>query len=428
MPPHCARSRASRGKAALFAVVLAALAFGGVARAEPDLFSRDTVFGLVDLRAAAGEGETSWIDGGFGKTRFGGDGDGGWRGHAAMADAILLWKPRFSWDVSAVVDAEVQPGPDYRADLGEAYLVYRPVPHSDWRFSGRLGYFYPPVSLEHDGPGWTLTRTITPSAINSWIGEEVKVIGAEASIEHELSGQQLALTGAVFGYNDTAGTLLTYRGWALDDVRATAFIDYPLPALSAFAASVQPSETYPTREADGRAGYYLRADWRTPGPVAFNALYYDNGGDKVSVTSSGQWAWATRFANLGMSVDLDARTQLLSQLMSGRTLMGFPTNDGLWFDVDFDAAYLLLTHSFGADALTGRLDWFRTRDRSMVAVDNNDEHGWAATAAWRHDLSRHARLMLEALHVDSDRPSRLYGGVMPKQAQTTLQSSLRLTF
>ena len=60
---------------------------------------------------------------------------------------------------------------------------------------------------------------ITPSAINSWIGEEVKVVGVEGTATHPLAGGRLSGTFGLFGFNDTAGTQLAFRGWALHDRR-----------------------------------------------------------------------------------------------------------------------------------------------------------------------------------------------------------------
>jgi len=37
-------------------------------------------------------------------------------------------------------------------------------------------------------------------------------------------------------------------------------------------------------------------------------------------------------------------------------------------------------------------------------------------------------LVLEALHVSSDRPGRVSAGVVPEQDQTVLQSALRMRF
>src|SRR5689334_1177045 len=95
------------------------------ARADVDLASPETVSALVDLRLAVADGERSWVDGGFGKTRFGGD--GGAQAHAAIADAALLWTPRFSWDLTGLFDIEAQSGQDRGIDVVEAYLRYRPV-------------------------------------------------------------------------------------------------------------------------------------------------------------------------------------------------------------------------------------------------------------------------------------------------------------
>jgi hypothetical protein len=70
------------------------------------------------------------------------------------------------------------------------------------------------------------------------------------------------------------------------------------------------------------------------------------------------------------------------------------------------------------------VDLFGVTDRSTRTLDNNDEHGWSATAAWRRDLNAHANVVLEALYIDSTRPSR----PVPHEAQTVVQTALRLRF
>ena len=47
-------------------------------------------------------------------------------------------------------------------------------------WSVKAGAFFPTISLENDDLGWTSPYTLTPSAINSWIGEELRTIGSEA--------------------------------------------------------------------------------------------------------------------------------------------------------------------------------------------------------------------------------------------------------
>ena len=96
----------------LTAVIAAAALAGaaGAACAQVDLLSPETVHGLVDVRIAAADGEASFVDGGFGKTLYGGTNDGGWRAQADLAEVGLEWRPRFSWELSAVVEAIAQPG------------------------------------------------------------------------------------------------------------------------------------------------------------------------------------------------------------------------------------------------------------------------------------------------------------------------------
>ena len=398
-----------------------------------ELFSPQSFTGLIDLRAAGADGERSWLDGGFGKFRFGGDGSGSFQGDAAIADAALAWKPRLSWDLSAVVDGEVQRTDGYHADLIQAYLVYKPVPRGDTRYQVRVGLFYPPISQEHEGATWDVADTITPSAINSWVGEEVKVAGAEATVSHRFGGHEISATGAVFGDNDTSGTLLTFRGWGFNDVKAGAIGSLPLPPLNPAYMIGQPPETYAAREVDKRIGYYAKLDWRPPGKASFNAFYYNNNGNEVGVDKDGQWAWATQFWNLGARLQLDDQTHVLSQVMTGQTLMGFPNGRSVWYNIGFTSAYLLAAHSEGRSTFTGRVDYFETSDRNFRpltdgAEEDWSEKGWAITGAYHFNVSSHANLYVEALHSQSDRPSRLQSGIPRKQLQTLLQTSLRLTF
>jgi hypothetical protein len=341
---------------------------------------------------------------------------------------VLEWKPRFSFAVSGVLSVQAQSKVEPGFDLDEAYLELRAPPGAFGRLSARIGVFYPPVSMEHDGVGWTTPDMLSASALNSWIGEEVKVAGVEATWRRDIGGHQLEATGAVFGWNDTAGTLLTFRGWSLGETRAGARTGYDLPPLSPFAKLFQPDETYPFRELDNRAGYYGRLEWRPPGPVAFNVLYYDNAGNRTAVDSEGQWAWETRFTNLGVRWEPSPDTRVLAQAMTGETRMGFRMGGDLWFDAAYRAAYLLAAHKLGGDTVSGRIDGFEIRDRTFRLIDDNQETGWAATASWRHRLAPHADLIVEAQHIDSKRAARRLDGEDPRQGQTILQTALRLSF
>lgn len=396
----------------------------GRAHAQADLFSQDTFHGLVEARLSTASGERSWLDGGFGKTGVSAGGDE----PAALSQAALEWTPKFNFAVSAVVSAFVQPTLDPSVDLGEAYLKLKAPPSAAGRLSARVGLFYPPVSMEHDGTAWTTPDMLSASALNSWIGEEVKVAGLEVTWQRSLGAHQIEAAAALFGGNDTAGTLLTFRGWALGETRTGLRTAFGLPPLSQFAAQFQAGETYPFRELDRRAGYYARLEWRPPATVSFNALYYDNGGDRTAVDSEGQWSWDTRFTNLGFRWEPSGDTRVLIQAMSGRTLMGYVMPGGIWFDVGFQSAYLLAQRRVGDDMVSGRIDAFRTRDHTFQAIDDNNETGWAVTASWRHRLAPHLDLLLEAQHVDSKRPARLLAHEAARQDQDVLQSALRFSF
>jgi hypothetical protein len=403
-----------------------AAVWAGSAAAQVDLVSADTIHGVVDLRAAAADGEPSFTQEGFGKLRYGGRASGDAGSHVQVAEAAIEWTPRLNWAWSAVIDAGYQPGQEQPIDLYQAYVLFKPVPRSTTQFRARAGYFYPPVSLEHDARVWGLTDTITPSAINSWAGEEVKVVGAEATLTHDFGDNQLTATGGVFGYDDTAGTLLTFRGWALHDLKSQATGGFDLPPLSHFDSMLQSSDSYSTREIDRRLGYYAKLEWRPPIPVTLEALYYDNAGDGVSVQGYLQWAWKTRFTDVGATAQLGPHTRLAAQAIDGSTMIGKASFPLAY--VDFRAAYLRLTQDVGKGALTGRLDLFDTHDEAPFPPAPLSEHGWALTTAWRQPLTKTVDLRLEAIHVDSTRPERVLAGKAPRQRQNLVQSSLRFSF
>jgi hypothetical protein len=417
-------SRAAPGLALTAFAVAAALS--GAARAE--VLSAEAVHGFAEATFGASGGERSWLDGGFGKTSLSGDRSGGLKVEPRLSEAAIEWKPRFNFAVSAVLVAEAQPQLDPAFDVTEAYLALRAPPSRAGRLSARIGYFYPPVSLEHDGVAWSTPDMLSASALNSWIGEEVKVAGAEGALRRSFGAHELAATAAVFGWNDTSGTLLSFRGWALHGVKAGWSTHFDLPPLSPYMAARQGAETYPRLELDHRAGYYGRIEWRPPAPVTIEAFYYDNVGDRVAVNSELQWAWETRFFNLGVRWDMDERTTILAQALNGETLMGYRTPGGLWVDMGFHAAYVLARRQIGEDAISGRLDWFETNDRTLQDLDDNDETGWALTAAWRKRLAPHADLLFEAQHVASRRPARALAAEPALRTQTSLQTALRLSF
>lgn len=425
--------RARRRAIAAGAITMALFGNAGAVRAEglfsgADLFSAQRFSGHADLRLGLANGEPSWLDEGFGKSRFGSNNDGV-DARVTLAEASLAWEPIFAWPIEGYVHAQYTGEQKTEIDLVEAFATFRAPPMQAGRFKMRGGLFYPPVSLEHQHNAWRTIYSITPSAINTWIGEEVKVVGVEASFERSFGAHKFAATGSVFGYNDTSGTLLSWRGWALHDLKTTMFSDQALPdrpfGLFPTVFFFQAPRTEPFREVDGIIGYYARADWRAPDVVALNIVRYNNRGDGTSA-EEGQISWETYFTNIGLTLDLSENTIALAQGMYGRTYFG--RSDPPIVDVKYAAAYALINHSWGPHSLTGRFDWFETTDQTFVALDNNNERGWALLAAYGYEINKNNTLMAEIMRISSDRPTRAEAAIDPTQVQLVFQLNWRIGF
>ncbi len=426
-----------RGLRRLAIVLAIAMAGNAPLRAEPgatDLLSAETLTATADLRLTAVDGERSWLAGGFGKARYGGDDPqrpAPLTVEPRFAEAALIWQPRFTWSLSGTVVGLAQGhGDRIEPGLSEAYLSWKPLSGGTVRLSARAGLMWPPVSLEQSGPEWAVTESITPSAINSWLGEEVKITGAELTATAQLGGHKLALTGGLFDANDTAGALLAFRGWALHDHKAVAFRANPLPPLDAFLATVQPAYSHAVIEMDGgyfrRPGYYAKLAWDPPVPVHVEYLHYDNASNPESVDEYMEWGWRTKFDNIGLVASLAPDTQLRVQGLAGHSLMGYPVDGARWVDLRFRSGYALLTHYFERGSVSARAETFRTRNRGSALTAADDENGWSAMLAARRSFGPHVTALVEALHIESRKDARERVGLAPDQSTTQLQASMRL--
>jgi hypothetical protein len=405
--------------------LLLAAVFGLGGRAAAQEGQGVTLGALLDLRVSASPTTTSFLDGGLGKVRYGGEG-GERRFGFHFAQASLVLKATLSDELFARVQLNVDPE-DYPVpglsgvDIVEAYGAYRPTLSRTLGLRLKAGIFFPPVSLEHDGFAWSTTRTLTPSAVNSWIGEEVRATGLEGSLAVLLPSSDLVLTGAVFGGNDPDGSLMAWRGWALHDRQSGMTDRLPLAPLPDLGSDFprQAAWTAPFREVDGRAGWYAAASWKRPQGVELRALYLDDGGDLTSV-ARGQYAWDTRFASIGARVPVGS-FELLAQGVDGSTRMG----PGPAVDVSFRAAYALAGVSAGRHRLALRGDVFETVDEKGGEYS---EHGWALTACWTVTATEKVRLVLEGLRVDSTRPTRYDLGLPARAVETLWQAALRIRY
>ena len=418
-----------------FIQTLALFLAPAAAHADADWFGRDTVQGLVQVQAGAFDGVASWTRGGFGKTVFGG-------GSSLLATGEAVWRPDLSDAVSLVVDAVAQPRFGPELGLGEGYILYKPIPTSALRIQGRAGLLYAPLSLEHDsapGEPWSVQDVITPSAINSWAGEELKTLGIEGQVKRVSDTATIGLTLGLFGDNDTSGTLLALRGWSFSNLVSTSSSRLRLPPLSDYVDPVQADRTKPVTSVDGRIGGYVKAEASDRSGASLNGFYYDNNADLGS-ENHGQWAWRTRFVGLGAVYPIAPFAILNGQVVDGRTKARLGETDGYPFDVAFKAAYVKLTVAAGAEKFSTRIDAFETRSPHPGVGSVNyqpgpldpdetySETGWSGLAAWMHPLTAQQSLIFEVLQVNWKRDYLADFGEAPKQSSTTVQAAYRHTF
>ena len=400
------------------------------AAAETDLklFSADAFELSGDLRFVAVDGEKSWTEGdAFGKLRSGSDGE--LRVQPQLGNVSIVWKPQFTWSFGATVVGSIQGGQRTEAGLSQAYLTFKPMRGSKLAFSARAGLMWPPISLEHEGADWHVGDSITPSAINSWIGEEVRPVAAEATLATDLGEHKLRATAALMAANDTSGTLLTFRGWALHDRTTLAFRRQPLPPLEDPVEYYQAPYTHPLLDVGPgfahRPGYYAKIAWQPPVPVRVELFRYDNRADPEAVNEDLEWGWRTWFDNISVVADLGSGAELKAQAMQGRTRMGTAETGERWINNRFRSAFLLLTRPFGRFGLSARLDLFDTRNRGSDVREEYDDKGWSAMLAAKREWGRFTGLV-ELLHVSSRREDREEAGLDARQHQTQLQAELRM--
>ncbi|WP_262691331.1 hypothetical protein [Kordiimonas aestuarii] len=389
---------------------------------------------LADARVTLADGEPSWFKDWLGKGRYGGT---HWAGNDVeglrLAEASILAKAEISWDLSGFVHAKFDHEQGKPLDLVEAYLEYKPAPRSAISYEGRLGLMFPHISRENVGMAWTSPYTITPSAINSWVGEEIRALALEGKAKYRSGAHSLSLTAALFGFNDPAGTLLAFRGWALNDYKVGAFSQLPLANLPSIGAdsdflNKQPLWVHPVNEIDGRPGYYASLDWDYAKRLKAGVFYYDNRGDPEELKRK-QYGWDTRFWNFYAEAEPLRGMKLISQYMTGSTKMGRQRYRGMYpVDVDFEAVFVLLSQKFERNRVSVRYDWFATDDNTFVEEDNNNEWGHAWTVALSREFRKHDQLILEYLQLDSWRPARKTIGYAADQEQSIIQISYRLRF
>jgi hypothetical protein len=234
-------------------------------------------------RAITVESRVAWIDGRFGRLTEGRRPDtfeSLGRGEAHLG---VEWTPSAALLLRLHGTARTEPDAagGWRAGLTEAFVQYRPELRPSLALRFRGGLLFPPTSRENVDPLWQSPYTLTLSAVNTWIGEELRPVGLDVAAQlGEPGGSRFELAGMTFGGSDTAGALLAWRGWAMGARLSVAGETLPLPPLPRWRRAERSASSWPrapgrsTSSTGGSAGTSgaagparERASSRRPGPT-----------------------------------------------------------------------------------------------------------------------------------------------------------------
>jgi hypothetical protein len=391
--------------------VAAAMYFcAGAARAD--------IEASVDLRLLDSDGRNSFMDGGLGKLRYDSHDDG-----LQMARARLAWRDGIGGNWHANVDLSAWSLHDHNAiDITEGWLEWRPVPQSAWRSNLKIGAFYPPISLEHRTSGWSNPYTIDSSALNTWVGEELRTIGAQYELDHlgiAAGGRfDWGVHAAVYGWNDPAGVIVALRGFSLNDRQTPLFGRIGTYAYGGREQRVIFSEI------DHRAGYHAGAYVKSDTGIEVRALHYDNRADPTAPKPSiGDYAWHTKFDTAGLRWDGAHRTALIAQWLEGTT-RATPDPRYSW---GYRTWFVLVAQDFGKHRIAIRHDDFSMwQDTEYLTGSGAKDDGSAWTLGWTWSVREHVEVAAEWLRIDSRYNARAMLGEAPHAVEHSVQLALRL--
>ena len=380
----------------------------------------------ADERLVAAPNDTSWTRGGFGKTRYG---DGQTRLH--FGGAAVYASAQITPELLALGQVQYQTSGHSGFSLLEAWLRYRPVSTTPWRWFVRAGVFFPPVSLENEGVGWTSPWTISSSAINTWTGEELRAVGGEFQLEHRGEIDSWELRAALFRRDDAAGGVLASRGWSIGDL--VSGIGSRLREANAAVSEeggALPRYYDPFRNL-GRShvGDYAAITWHAPGQTRVSLMHFDNRADPAASAfyagGDREFAWRTRFWSLGGRTDTATLTWM-AQLIDGNTTSEQAAAQPL--GTHFRAVFVLVGWNLGAWRPALRIEHFSARTPSANADWRQSEHGNAMTAALNWRPRDGLRFTAELLRIDSTATVRAEYGLPAHAIDTQVQLNMRVFY
>jgi hypothetical protein len=397
--------------------------------------------GIVDVRATSTDSLTSYLAGGQGKF---GTSDGSQFSLAQAGVQLAI-----DWDnglsahsiINAYYTEMAENNNDSVIGFTEAYVKYRSLPNDfGYRWQTKLGIFYPEISLENNAYAWASKNTLNSSSLNTWIGEEVRVLGGELKLTRlgKLTNNKydLSVSSSLFTNNDPSGALLAWHGWTMSSrqtlwTEKRAFPWFPARDPGGDLAG-QADKSDPFLEVDHKVGYHVRAEWKLHRQGELSVGYYNNRAVPYKVIE-GQYGWHTRFYHLGAKWQLNKNLVLIAQYLNGDTLM--QSHKGV--DVvnnSYTNGFVALTYKWGDFALskqhksTIRLEDFSVDDNDQTLGDDNNENGQALTLNHSYRVNKQWFLSTEFIYIDSHRPARYYTHQAVELVEKQVQLAARYFF
>jgi hypothetical protein len=259
---------------------------------------------------------------------------------AAQVQIGVDWRPSMTLGAHVHLIARNDADGGHRARFGatEAYLEQN-FHRGEDRLHIMEGAFFLPTTRENVDALWETPYTLTPSALNSWLGEEFRPIGVDAAytIRHSLT-----FGATVFRGNDTFGGLPAARGWMMRD--HWALLGEHLPVDAEYFTSV-------SAETDHRLGWSTRARWSSDRFTA-QLTHIDNRSDALD--HGELFNWMTRFDIAGADYTFNDWT-VAAESGWGPTIIRVA---GVPYTTNLLAEYLLVSRRLGRGRATIRGDKF----------------------------------------------------------------------
>ena len=345
---------------------------------------------LLDVRLVRAGPATSWTDRGVGKLRYGGKATASGFERAtrlSLAQLAIEMGATLPWDIRA--QAQINFEHDL-ADNDTPWLI-EAILRKEWGaasqgFGLQAGLMNVPFSLEHVGPAWSPEYTITASALNSWLWEDLSLAGVEGEWWHMTGAVRFsALAGVGYG-PDQFGRLLALRGWAMGDGLSGLNSDLALPNRT--------DRTEVFDERDGRPSGYTWLSLSDKQQIAeVKVGYFNNGGDE-----SEPGVWRTHFTTVAATIHPHPSIDVLAQYLDGKARVREPANDS-----SLKAYFALLSWHAVRQRVSVRYDHFELGDLDGPPITT--EEGHAVTVAYQYQLGLRHRLAAEYIWLDSDRPA-----------------------